>query len=595
MCCAATVRRGVASQKTHRSLRCGTVLIFTAFLMVVLIGVLAFAVDIGYITMARTQLQAAADSAALAAGGSIGQAGQDPVQNAITYAAYNNVGAQSTKLNDADVKFGLWDTSNLTFTPSPGLGNAVQVTAHAESVPLFFSHVFQLSSVNLQAEAVATTNPRDICFVVDLSGSMNDDTDPNNCNGINGSYPGVGTQMMQQIYDDFGFGAYPGSSQTIGQPLGVSSLFGLTSTYSSPLLTTKPQTVTIDGQSYTIPGQYRFTSTTSSSIRTQRAYAWVMDEQLCGKSGQAALPGVMPAAKPTPESTDSNNYNYWKAYLSGYSSKIGYSSYMHHMMHYGRATKPTSSSTLYVPLSRKSADCPYHPETTEGGTFSFPPREQPTHCSRRAVIAAIQVIKDRNQNISNGSQRDQIAIITFDIQNNTTTLHPLNDDYDGAMRDCTTFQAFDDTAICTATETGLSAAVSLLNSQGRTEANKVVVLLTDGKPNLYTAADFTGIQNYINNNFSNPNVQACASDYAQAGALWQTSIMQGRNWLVFPVQLGLEGNQNFMNYLYSVAQGKTTQTITSPYNAIGDPSNYETQLKEIFIKIISNPKLRLVK
>ena len=38
----------------------------------------------------------------------------------------------------------------------------------------------------------------------------------------------------------------------------------------------------------------------------------------------------------------------------------------------------------------------------------------PTHAAPRRMIAAIQVIKDRNQNISDLNQRDWVSIITFD-------------------------------------------------------------------------------------------------------------------------------------------------------------------------------------
>ena len=47
--------------------RQGNVLVLTASMMVVMITLLAFAVDLGYINIARTELQRAADSAAMAA------------------------------------------------------------------------------------------------------------------------------------------------------------------------------------------------------------------------------------------------------------------------------------------------------------------------------------------------------------------------------------------------------------------------------------------------------------------------------------------------------------------------------------------------
>ena len=63
------------------------------------------------------------------------------------------------------------------------MGTAVKVTVRTDAASggatsLFFGRLFGLNSVNQQASAVAAVNPRDIAFVVDLSGSMNDDTDP---------------------------------------------------------------------------------------------------------------------------------------------------------------------------------------------------------------------------------------------------------------------------------------------------------------------------------------------------------------------------------------------------------------------------------
>jgi Flp pilus assembly protein TadG len=576
-------------------------LLLTVFLIVVLLGIIAFAVDLGYLMMAKTQLQAAADSAALAAAGSMGQSQATSTQTAQSFAAKNLVGKQSVQLASSDITYGTWDKTTHKFTAiSSGLGNAAKVTTRADSsttgaIPLFFGRVFNLYSVNLSASATATCNPRDICFVVDLSGSMNNDTDPNNTGIIDPPYPGVGTAMMNNIYSDFGYGTYPGSTQFAGQPFsGVSSFSDLTSTTKSPLLNTATNVKLKIGStnySYTVPSQYKFKSTDSSSTRTARAYSWVMDVQLPGLTSPP-LPGIMPAAKPTPNSTVSNNYNYWAAYISANTSSIGYKSYMSYMMSYGR-TLPTSSSTLYSPLSVNSPDCPYHPDTPlEGGSFNFPPREMPTHASRLAIIDALQIIKQRNQNITDSSQCDWISIVTFDLKTNVVVLHDLNNDYDTAMQDCTTLQACNDNVSCTATETGFITAINLLNSKGRTGANKVVVLLTDGKPNLYSSSGST-ISNYENAH-SNSNYYGSSSDYAQDAAMMQTATMQGNNWSVFPVELGLQGDDDFMNRIYSVAMGKTKQTLTSPYDATGDPTYYEQELIDIFNKIISNPKLRLV-
>ena len=134
---------------------------------------------------------------------------------------------------------------------------------------------------------------------------MNDDTDPSKTSGINSSYPGVGNTMMQNFFNDFGFGTYPGTSQAIGAPLGVNSLPSLTNTSSSPLLYSN-QSVVMSQYSYAVPSQYLIyvsgdgsgQPADTTTTATQKAYSWVIDEQLGGKSGSAAVPGLMNAAKP---------------------------------------------------------------------------------------------------------------------------------------------------------------------------------------------------------------------------------------------------------------------------------------------------------
>ena len=156
-----------------------------------------------------------------------------------------------------------------------------------------------------QASAVAMANPREHRFVVDLSGSMNDDTDPNDTASINRSYPGVGTTMMQNFLQRLRVRHVPGNvaSHRISVLSAVSSITSLSSTISSPLLYSKISSMNKGTRSnhelhgshakYLIyvsndgSGKTADTSTTA----TKKAYSWVIDEQLGGKSGQAAVPG----------------------------------------------------------------------------------------------------------------------------------------------------------------------------------------------------------------------------------------------------------------------------------------------------------------
>ena len=152
--------------------RRGSVLILTAVLMVVMIGMLAFAVDLGYIVHARTQLQRTADACALAA------AGRLPDQSAATLLA-RSVAAENgwlslmetsdgdelhgSDLDPMKVECGFWDRDTATFTtPQPygSQANAVRVTlrkteAVGNPLGLFFARIFGQSTANASASATA--------------------------------------------------------------------------------------------------------------------------------------------------------------------------------------------------------------------------------------------------------------------------------------------------------------------------------------------------------------------------------------------------------------------------------------------------------
>lgn len=278
----------------------------------------------------------------------------------------------------------------------------------------------------------------------------------------------------------------------------------------------------------------------------------------------------------------------------GFRNKIGYRTYVQFMVDHGRDLKPVRGQ--YVPLSHHSPDCPWHAEATAGGTFSFPPRTQPMHAARRALIAAIQVIKERNQNITDLSQRDWVSIVTFDTLSGGGPVieQVLTGDYDSAMLACTQLQAVGDKRATTATEAGLITAKEHVRpsdqgGQGRMAANKVVVLLTDGLPNLYVS-DPSDIDDFMADNPSD--------DYYQTGEYWfdaplmQTASMQMQKWSVFPVGIGLGCDYGFMDRMARLG-GTDNEDGESPRGS-GNPAEYEQRLAEIFEKIITNPQIRLV-
>jgi len=273
---------------------------------------------------------------------------------------------------------------------------------------------------------------------------------------------------------------------------------------------------------------------------------------------------------------------------------VGYLTYVQFMSDHGRELMPDDAT--YCPISVKSPHCKYHTETTPGGDFKFPPRSQPVHATRRALIAAIQIVKERNQAIVDFDQRDWVSIVSFDTITNGGPVirQTLTGDYGAAMTACTTLQAAGDKGASTATEAGLITGRSHIKpvadgGNGRSGADKVVVLLTDGVPNLYQSDPDT-ISQYIDDN---PD-----GDYYDNGAYWydgplmQVAQMQALGWKVFPVGVGLGADYSFMDRLARLG-GTADDDGNSPKGS-GNPALYEQRLTDIFREIIDSPRVRLV-
>jgi Flp pilus assembly protein TadG len=170
------------SSQSARS-RKGNIVVLTAFMMVFLLGLMAFAVDLGYMAVVRAQLQQSADAAALAAAAELvdKESFDDSVDLAtevdsarslaIQYAAWNKIcksaptldGNFSNSVNGNVVVGNLWNPSDpdepLSFT-DPNYFNAVQVRvsrtlAENGEVPLFFGPVFGYMKFAMQSSATA--------------------------------------------------------------------------------------------------------------------------------------------------------------------------------------------------------------------------------------------------------------------------------------------------------------------------------------------------------------------------------------------------------------------------------------------------------
>lgn len=177
------------SVQQKRWLRRGSVMVQSVvFGGTVAVGVAALAVDTGLMFSARQELQSAADAAALAAASQLGSTGDAfslAKAEAAKYANYNKVMGESTDVVEADVVFGhaVLNGEKFDFEPNVEPYDAVRVTVRRDQtaqdgpVSLLFAKTFGKNTADVSASAVAMLVPRDISLVIDLSGSMNDDSE----------------------------------------------------------------------------------------------------------------------------------------------------------------------------------------------------------------------------------------------------------------------------------------------------------------------------------------------------------------------------------------------------------------------------------
>ncbi len=204
-------------------LRRGNILALTALFMSVVLAFTAFTVDIGFITLTKTQMQAAADAAALAASMELTSSDDAATVRANCRAAAASVAANfengdrsSVALNTAnDVLFGKQvSIGNGQFSTQWGdqytPHNIVKVLIRRRTetnsqgqlvdnrLPLFFGPAIGNQNVTLQAEAVAAFQPRDIVIVLDFSASMNDDSSLGAIDVLGRTYVESNLQTMWQ-------------------------------------------------------------------------------------------------------------------------------------------------------------------------------------------------------------------------------------------------------------------------------------------------------------------------------------------------------------------------------------------------------------
>ena len=641
-------------------------------------GLAILAADLGYIVLVRSQLQTAANSTALVAASKLGHEPDDLLRVVQQQAGSFMANSQQVKVAPEDIERGIWDSATRSFIATQGPGNAVRISTRHRLPNDRFSRLLLTRFIGqpnqtLSTSAVAMTAPRDIVFVVDLSGSMNDDTEPVWATAAIderfGSAGSIGSHLMQDLYHDLDFGIFPGPLETVGEPLGI---VGDDFAYARLTADDSPLTDRM------VPDWYRIEPDDTELVRKQKAYRWIIDHQLAR---------LMPAARPTVSSK--SHYSYWEKYLDytirsvpasardaslatpaeqlpeqrpnfgrnrfqfvstssetlepsetfeptkpvlpewlagrgilppeqdinrvegfnnpnrqafptvaaeavhKWQNRLGYVTYVNFMLDHGRDLLPDGEN--YSPLSRHSQLCPLHSESTPGGTFQFPPRTQPMHSARRALIAALAEVEQRNQAIPNLNQRDWVAVVSFDslTKGGPTLEQALTGDYQAAMQACTMLQAAGDKGPASALEAGLLTARRHLSEstpegKGRAGATKIVVLLTDGHPDLYVSAP-ARIDRYLT---KHPSYNYyCGDRYTQNAVLVQAHLFATSGWQLYPVAVGMGANVEFLD---RIARMAGTADVAPSVAAAKRPYDCEQRLRAMFQQIYNSPQVQLV-
>ncbi len=146
--------------------RRGSILVLTAALMVVILVFAAFSVDLGYISMVKSQLQNASDSAAIAVlrelqDTSLAPAAReaDALASAVQFAE-NNQPEYGDLLQNADITLGKWDVASGTFTAATWDPTAVQLTVrratqNANKLDLFIAPAVGYDSIDVSVTSIA--------------------------------------------------------------------------------------------------------------------------------------------------------------------------------------------------------------------------------------------------------------------------------------------------------------------------------------------------------------------------------------------------------------------------------------------------------
>ncbi|MDA7950145.1 MAG: VWA domain-containing protein [Pirellulaceae bacterium] len=564
--------------------RKGQIIVLAAVLMVVMMGMVAFGVDTGYMYTMQTRLQSAVDSAALAGAATLGD-GEDEardialeflVRNPIRPVDYdpmqNDVSSQINQYSsehgtNLEITLGYWDEATKTFSSSGGVipPSSVSIKMTHRNLPLFFARALGQDEFEVTAEAIATYQPRDIMLVLDYSRSMNFDSLYNSPLGVSHV-----RDNLQECWQDLGnpqYGNLPLEPEYITTTLNTNDH-------------DKPDTTT----------EYRFTSahiTCESDI--QEAYIWFQ-----GGGSQGVYTGNSRSL--TVQGTGYNNGreisqirittrhpDYWWVPSHTHFYYRNYNDLKNHLgISHVSYPYPGGSWNEYIDYVRHQStyNAQYANDRYKFGHtnllhywIEWRSSHSDTPDLWKAGIQPVEAVKDSvdvfAELIETAGTNDQLGLSIYNSSSGNGLLeHALSKNYDQVRTTARQRQANHHHS-ATNIGAGLENALDEIEENGRAGSFKMVVLMTDGVPTWYNgSADEVGARNYL---------------------IQQAERARDMKIPVFAVSLGSGADTELMEQVAAITAGYHF-TVEGGQS----PEEYTEDLKDAFREIANKRPLRLV-
>ncbi len=454
--------------------RRGATIVLCALMIVFMIGVMAFAIDLGYIVLVRTQMQNAADSGALAGAAATYLGNETAREEALRFIGYNQAGGREISEDQVTVNLGRWDADTRTFNATNSDPGAIEVILRRTGQPLFFGRIFS-NSFDTQVSAIATFQPRDIMLVLDFSGSMSYDSQLGAINDLGRS--AVEANLLQ-IYNELGAPKF-GNMQWTPQYI------------SSTNVNTVRNSLGLNGVAYPYPG---------GSWNNYIDY--VMND------------GTINSA--------------------GYRRRYGYLTWVNYLL------AQNYSYTQNPDLWKTS--------------------QQPVTALKNAVDVLVSYIQENSPN-------DQLGLTIYTSANGTAILERQLGQNFTQVANITRERQAGHYNMYTNIYDGMRVGRLELEQRSRTNAQKLMILMTDGQAN-------------------RPNNTTLGKSYAiqEAGRCKDSRIP------IVTISLGADADANLMDQIANITKGVH-------FNIPGGQSvaQYEEQLKDVFRRVAGDRGLVLVK